>query len=169
MRRVQLEKYMHETGCSTCHGHRLNKQASSYLVTSTSLPGASTKEPASLSLPQVCSLSVVDAWDFFGELVLDETGRFIATEVLKEIRGRLGFLLRCGLDYLTLDRTAPTLSGARASGFGSPGRSVAGWSGSSTFSTSRPSVCIHATTRCCSTVSKTCARSGQHRHRGRTR
>ncbi|MDB5346609.1 MAG: excinuclease subunit [Schlesneria sp.] len=111
MRRMQLEKYMHETGCSTCHGHRLNKQASSYLVTSTSLPGSSTKEPASLSLPQVCSLSVVDAWDFFGELVLDDTGRFIATEVLKEIRGRLGFLLRCGLDYLTLDRTAPTLSG----------------------------------------------------------
>lgn len=111
MRRVQLEKYMHETGCSTCHGHRLNKQASSYLITSKSLPSESSNQATSLSLPQVCSLSVVDAWDFFGDLELDETGRFIATEVLKEIRGRLGFLLRCGLDYLTLDRTAPTLSG----------------------------------------------------------
>ena len=113
MRRVQLEKYMHETGCSTCFGSRLNKQAGSYRLTSKSLPGAEgTSSP--LSLPQVCGLSVVDAWDFFGELELDDTGRFIATEVLKEIRGRLGFLLRCGLDYLTLDRTAPTLSGGES-------------------------------------------------------
>lgn len=110
MRRVQLEKYMHETGCSTCGGGRLNRQAGSYRVTAKT-PTAGSSVALSLSLPQVCSLSVLEAWEFFGDLDLDETRRFIAGEVLKEIRGRLGFLLRCGLDYLTLDRTAPTLSG----------------------------------------------------------
>ena len=117
MRRMQLEKYMHETHCSTCNGSRLNQQAASYRITSNSAidSGDTSPDPArqtkSLSLPQVSSLSILEAWEFFGDLVLDETGRFIATEVLKEIRGRLGFLLRCGLDYLALDRTAPTLSG----------------------------------------------------------
>lgn len=123
MRRLQLEKHMHETGCNTCRGSRLNRQASSYRITSKSLPGSiqegvpgqkSPTAPLALSLPEVCHLSVLDAWEFFGELDLDETGRFIASEVLKEIRGRLGFLLRCGLDYLTLDRTAPTLSGGES-------------------------------------------------------
>jgi len=141
MRRVQLEKYMHETGCASCAGSRLNKQAGSYRITSKSAQsareerrGTSTKEspskrakaqstdkngadetmlsqPLPLTLPEVCSLSTLAAWEFFGSLELSETGQFIASEALKEIRGRLGFLLRCGLDYLTLDRTAPTLSG----------------------------------------------------------
>lgn len=118
MRRVQLEKYMHETICSTCGGKRLNQQADSYRITSKSLRNQSKRpgaEPHSrLSLPEVCSLSILDAWEFFGDLELDETGQYIAGEVLKEIRGRLGFLLRCGLDYLTLDRTAPTLSGGES-------------------------------------------------------
>ena len=126
MRRVQLEKYMREAGCSTCGGSRLNKQAGSYRITSKSAElGARSAErktktrgshslSSSLSLPEVCQLSTLDAWEFFGELELSETGQFIATEVLKEIRGRLGFLLRCGLDYLTLDRTAPTLSGGES-------------------------------------------------------
>ena len=119
MRRLQLEKYMHEAVCSTCAGKRLNQQAGSYGITSRSLPAAlgrpsETDSLPNLSLPEVCSLSIVDAWDFFGDLVLDETAQFIASEVLKEIRGRLGFLLRCGLDYLTLDRTAPTLSGGES-------------------------------------------------------
>ncbi|MEK6257711.1 MAG: excinuclease ABC subunit UvrA [Planctomycetota bacterium] len=133
MRRVQLEKYMREAGCSTCHGSRLNKEACSYRITSTSAElGARSAERktktrdsgsarsalpvprSALSLPQVCQLSTLAAWEFFGDLELSETGQFIATEVLKEIRGRLGFLLRCGLDYLTLDRTAPTLSGGES-------------------------------------------------------
>ncbi|WP_010585138.1 excinuclease ABC subunit UvrA [Schlesneria paludicola] len=144
MRRVQLEKYMHETGCASCAGTRLNHQARSYRITSHSAATArderrglnakqrsqsegvdqqttidsgsgsdagSSSAPLALSLPEVCSLSTLAAWDFFGNLELTDTGRHIATEALKEIRGRLGFLLRCGLDYLTLDRTAPTLSG----------------------------------------------------------
>lgn len=70
--------------------------------------------PLALGLPQVCSLSVEEALQFFQELELDDTQSLIASEALKEIRGRLGFLLRCGLNYLALDRTAPTLSGGES-------------------------------------------------------
>jgi excinuclease ABC subunit A len=144
MRRKQLEKYMEFIGCQTCHGSRMNRQACSYRITSLSSPlapvfggegrgeGASAPKgkpphpnplprsggegtsPLALSLPEVCALSIADAAAFFAELELNDTERLIADEVLKEIRGRLGFLLRCGLDYLTLDRTAPTLSGGES-------------------------------------------------------
>jgi len=135
MRRMQLEKYMCEAGCSTCGGSRLNVQAASYKITSKikelgtesvpPKPKPKTRSSRSvdvavpvprsvLSLPEVCQLSTLDAWEFFGALELSDTGQLIAAEVLKEIRGRLGFLLRCGLDYLTLDRTAPTLSGGES-------------------------------------------------------
>lgn len=132
MRRRQLEKYMRVTQCTSCGGARLNPQARSVRIASTTfvLPsGDGTKayakarripsRPAavpwtSLTLPEVCALTVADAARFFERLELDATGQFIAEEVLKEIRGRLGFLLRCGLDYLTLDRGAPTLSGGES-------------------------------------------------------
>ncbi|MEX1098593.1 MAG: excinuclease ABC subunit UvrA, partial [Planctomycetales bacterium] len=76
-------------------------------------PHSALSQP-SLNLPEVCALSIGDAAAFFEELALDATGRLIAGEVLKEIRGRIGFLLKCGLDYLALDRTAPTLSGGES-------------------------------------------------------
>ena len=63
------------------------------------------------TLPEVCALPISDAEEFFGALELDATGQTIAAEALKEIRSRLQFLKNVGLDYLTLDRTAPTLSG----------------------------------------------------------
>ncbi len=133
-RRKQLEKFMEFAGCSTCGGTRLNAQARCVTVQSKSWEGergrdgegekkqkAKTKIELSpplplspsphLSLNEVCALSIQEATTFFGELELNPTEQLIATEVLKEIRGRLGFLLRCGLDYLTLDRAAPTLSG----------------------------------------------------------
>ncbi len=138
MRRRQLEKYMQFVDCQSCGGSRLNRQARHVKLTSLAetFSGNDNRDKASaaskkrkrtarskanddrqslkscqLSLPEVCGLSIGEAADFFGQLDLDETSQFIAEEVLKEIRGRLGFLLRCGLDYLTLDRTAPTLSG----------------------------------------------------------
>ena len=89
-------------------------------ATSIDQPSTLTSSPAlgprplALGLPSVCSLSVEDALQFFQDLELDETQALIATEALKEIRGRLGFLLRCGLNYLALDRSAPTLSGGES-------------------------------------------------------
>ncbi len=63
------------------------------------------------TLPEVSALAVSEAEEFFGALELDPTGEKIAADLLKEIRGRLQFLKNVGLDYLTLGRTAPTLSG----------------------------------------------------------
>jgi excinuclease ABC subunit A len=142
MRRRQLEKYMRVTKCSTCRGSRLNPQARSVRIASesfragepgTSVPrvaprvtaasgrksrqgssGQNPQQASALSLPEVCALTVTEAITFFERLALEATGQVIAQEILKEIRGRLGFLLRCGLDYLTLDRGAPTLSGGES-------------------------------------------------------
>ena len=107
MRRRQLEKFMETVECKACNGARLNRQAQHVRIRSKS----AKKE---LSLPEVCELSIADAYDFFEELELDDAQQFIASEALKEIRGRLSFLLKCGLDYLALDRTAPTLSGGES-------------------------------------------------------
>ncbi|HTM53553.1 MAG TPA: excinuclease ABC subunit UvrA [Pirellulales bacterium] len=107
----QLEKYMHVMQCSDCGGERLNTQARA--VTLSSRHPAFAKQPAR-SLPQVCALPVSEAAQFFTELDLDATHTIVAAEVLKEICGRLGFLTNVGLDYLTLDRTAPTLSGGES-------------------------------------------------------
>ncbi|MDX1944990.1 MAG: excinuclease ABC subunit UvrA, partial [Pirellulaceae bacterium] len=111
----QLEKYMSMVVCPDCHGQRLLPQARSVRVTSlTQARSASEGSPNSLTLPQVCGLSITAAAAFFEKLDLNDTQQFIATEVLKEIRTRLGFLIDVGLEYLTLDRTAPTLSGGES-------------------------------------------------------
>ena len=82
-------------------------------TSSPSLP-ASPPPRLPLSLTEVCALSIQECAQFFEALELGPTEQLIASEVLKEIRGRLGFLLRCGLNYLTLDRAAPTLSGGES-------------------------------------------------------
>jgi excinuclease ABC subunit A len=110
MQRRQLEKYMRVIGCGECGGARLNAQARATMLTSRHARFAG----AAKSLPQVCSLAISDAADFFDELELDAVRQVIAAEVLKEIRGRLAFLTNVGLNYLTLDRTAPTLSGGES-------------------------------------------------------
>ncbi|MBX3441695.1 MAG: excinuclease ABC subunit UvrA [Planctomyces sp.] len=139
MRRRQLENYMDFVPCTACHGARLNEQARNVRIAAHSptssapeappprargrkngKPAAALKsppgpdQPLALSLPEVCALTIEEAHDWFGRLDLDATQRLIADDCLKEIRGRLGFLLRCGLDYLALDRTAPTLSGGES-------------------------------------------------------
>ncbi len=106
-RRLQLEKYMRVVRCPTCDGQRLNPQARAVRV------GGKT-------LVEVCALPVGDlaAWldPRTGDLekTLTPLQQTIAGEVLKELRGRVGFLLNVGLHYLTLDRSAPTLSGGEA-------------------------------------------------------
>ncbi len=114
MRRRQIEKYLAFRGCSTCAGSRLNPQAQHVRLTTANAGFAKKPSERALSLPDVCGLSIDRAAAFFTELELRGTQRIIAEEALKEIRGRLGFLLRCGLNYLTLDRTAPTLSGGES-------------------------------------------------------
>ena len=106
--RRQLEKYMRVLGCSHCEGARLNPQARAVKVTS--LASRFGDRPAR-SLPEVCDLAVSEAAEFFSGLKLDATGQKVAADVLKEICGRLQFLQNVGLEYLTLSRTAPTLSG----------------------------------------------------------
>ncbi|HKD36674.1 MAG TPA: excinuclease ABC subunit UvrA, partial [Pirellulales bacterium] len=111
IQRRQLEKYMSVVRCGACGGARLNPQARSVTLTTADDKFADRPDR---SLPEVCSLAVSDAAKFFSALQLDSTGQTIAAELLKEIRGRLGFLVNVGLDYLTLDRTAPTLSGGES-------------------------------------------------------
>ena len=111
MQLLALEKYMRTMECPECDGQRLNDQARAVTVTSGHRDFA--KNPA-LSLPEICRLPISDASSFFSKIELDATRTIIATEVLKEIRGRLGFLMNVGLNYLTLDRTAPTLSGGES-------------------------------------------------------
>ena len=105
---AKLEKFMNVIRCPDCDGQRLNPQARSVRLTSAHADFASEE---GLTLPDVCRLPIEEAERFFAKLQLDETAKKVASEVLKEIRGRLGFLTNVGLDYLSLDRTAPTLSG----------------------------------------------------------
>ncbi len=125
MRRRQLEKYMEVVPCSSCHGRRLNEQARNVVISSSvqrpvSSEGTSGQHSTldtghwTLSLSDLCALSIDNAMQFFEAVDLDETQRLIAEDALKEIRGRLGFLQKCGLGYLTLDRSAPTLSGGES-------------------------------------------------------
>src|SRR4051812_22959477 len=102
-RRLQLEKYMRVVPCTTCGGHRLNAQARSVRV------GEKT-------LVDVGQMPIGDLVPWFAEMEggLDPVRRYIACELLKEIRDRLTFLLNVGLHYLTLDRSAPSLSGGEA-------------------------------------------------------
>jgi len=99
--RRYYEKFMRHRTCPACGGARLNEQARSVLINN-------------LSLHEVCALPVRDARDWFESLELSATESLIAAEVLKEVRGRLEFLSNVGLDYLTLDRSAPSLSGGES-------------------------------------------------------
>ena len=112
----QFEKYMSTMDCPDCHGNRLNPQASAVTITSgsKSFAAASSDPPPSLSLPELCQVPIDRLAEFFSQIVLNETDAIIASEALKEIRARLGFLLGVGLNYLTLGRTAPTLSGGES-------------------------------------------------------
>ena len=99
--RVFLSKYRGYTLCPDCGGGRLRQEARDVKV------GGHT-------LPQVCALSIKDAAAFFESLELSSEQGAIAERILFEVRRRLRFLVDVGLDYLTLDRLASTLSGGEA-------------------------------------------------------
>lgn len=95
------ENYMSVSECSSCHGLRLRKEALGVTV-------------GGKNIMELCSLSVADSLSFFENLELSETERKIALQLLKEINARLNFLKNVGLEYLTLNRSAGTLSGGEA-------------------------------------------------------
>jgi len=96
--REDLEKYMNVMPCPTCQGARLRPEALHVLV------GGKT-------IRDVTALAIRDCLHFFEGLALTDKEREIARRILKEVRERLTFLVNVGLDYLSLDRTAGTLSG----------------------------------------------------------
>jgi excinuclease ABC subunit A len=96
--REDLEKYMNVMPCPTCNGARLRPEALHVLV-------------GGVSICDVTALSIRDCRVFFEGLALTDKEQEIARRILKEIRERLSFLVNVGLDYLSLDRTAGTLSG----------------------------------------------------------
>ena len=108
MQRTAMEKFMSVLPCGYCCGDRLNEQARSFKIETTEKGFA---KDSRLTLPQICNLPINKLQQFFKGLNLSESGQKIAAEALKEIRNRLGFLINVGLEYLTLARTAPTLSG----------------------------------------------------------
>jgi excinuclease ABC subunit A len=101
--KTELEKYMVERPCPTCHGKRLRPEALAVTVDGK-------------DISDVSDLSITDALDWAKGLPerVTERERTIAFQVLKEIRARLGFLVDVGLDYLTINRTSQTLSGGEA-------------------------------------------------------
>src|SRR6185295_13159678 len=99
--RVFLSKYRGYTLCPDCGGGRLRQEARDVRV-------------GDRTLPDVCSMSIKDADVFFASLELSAEQTAIAERILFEIKRRLKFLVEVGLDYLTLDRLASTLSGGEA-------------------------------------------------------
>ena len=99
--RDRYEAFMRETPCPACKGARLKDE-----ILAVTLGG--------LNIAQLCALSIAECANFIGKLSLSAREKKIAERVLKEVNARLGFLLDVGLDYLSLDRPAATLSGGEA-------------------------------------------------------
>ncbi|MGQ0638605.1 MAG: excinuclease ABC subunit UvrA, partial [Nitrososphaerota archaeon] len=100
-KREELRRFMRETPCNSCKGRKLKDEALAVKINSVSIMG-------------VCDLSVDACYDFFQNLKLTETEKYIAKSVLKEILSRLEFLKNVGLNYLTLNRVSATLSGGES-------------------------------------------------------
>ena len=100
--RIRIEeRYMSVAECPLCLGKRLRIEALGVTV-------------GGKNIIELCSLSVQETLDFFEKLELSDTENLIALQILKEIKARLNFLRNVGLDYLTLERSAGTLSGGEA-------------------------------------------------------
>ncbi|MGH8040626.1 MAG: excinuclease ABC subunit UvrA [Rudaea sp.] len=99
--REELSKFISERPCPDCHGERLNRSARNVFV-------------GDENLPRLTALPIDQALEFFRQLSLSGWRGEIAAKIVKEIRERLRFLVDVGLDYLTLDRQADSLSGGEA-------------------------------------------------------
>ena len=99
--RADIEESMSEISCPDCGGRRLKKAALAVTV-------------GGISIADFCDMSIVKALDFVDSLELTDRERFIAERIIKEIKARLGFLSSVGLGYLSLSRSAATLSGGES-------------------------------------------------------
>ena len=99
--RFEIGKFIREITCPVCKGKRLNEKALSLKINGK-------------DISQICDMTVEDLNLYFNELALSKEKTEIATSILKEIKARLKFLSDVGLDYLTLSRSAETLSGGEA-------------------------------------------------------
>ncbi len=97
----ELEQCMAERPCPKCHGRRLNDVSLAVTV-------------GGMNIMDFCALPVSEALDFIENLQLDGSMAVIAAQILREIKSRLGFLNAVGLRYLTLSRSAATLSGGES-------------------------------------------------------
>ena len=96
-----IEQFMSMRPCPECEGARLRLESRSVLINEK-------------SLGEIASMSIKDALKFFENIELNEMDSQIAEQILKEVKSRLGFLVNVGLSYLTLDRSAATLSGGES-------------------------------------------------------
>lgn len=99
--RFEISNYMSAVECPACHGERLKK-----IILAVTVGGKNISE--------ICRMSVVGLLDFISSLQLTPMQEMIAGQIIKEIKERLGFLVNVGLDYLTLSRSAGTLSGGES-------------------------------------------------------
>jgi excinuclease ABC subunit A len=99
--REELAKYLSSQSCPDCSGTRLRKDARYVLI-------------EGLNLPSITGMTVAQSADYFKKLKLSGTRAQIAEKILKELQDRLKFLIDVGLNYLTLNRSADTLSGGEA-------------------------------------------------------
>ena len=99
--KMEIERYMKDVPCDVCHGKRLKREALSVYV-------------GGKNIWELCEMSIVKLIDFFARLELGKSEKIIADQILKEIDARLNFLRNVGLGYLSLGRSAGTLSGGEA-------------------------------------------------------
>ncbi|MEE8335452.1 MAG: excinuclease ABC subunit UvrA [Candidatus Neomarinimicrobiota bacterium] len=96
-----IEQFMSMRDCPACNGDRLKKESRAVTINNS-------------SLGEISALSIKNCLVYFDQLKLDKTDTAIAEQILKEVKERLSFLVNVGLDYLTLDRGAATLSGGES-------------------------------------------------------
>ena len=99
--REWIERYMNEVECPMCHGTRLNSNVLSVLI-------------GKKNIYEVTELSILELKEFINSLKLNNEQKEISDIIIKEINSRLDFLINVGLDYLTLNRAAGTLSGGES-------------------------------------------------------
>ena len=101
MVREELNKYISKKPCPQCEGQRLNRSARNVFIND-------------VPLPYINALSIAGALEHFENIKLEGQKAQIAEKIIKEIRERLSFLVNVGLNYLTVDRKADSLSGGEA-------------------------------------------------------